>query len=197
MPKIQAATVAEHRAAQHRALLDAAHALLVEHPDSPPTLAAVGARAGLARPSVYQYFASRDALLGALVADIFPRWSALVAQAMDAADGPGERVLAYVRANLDLVASGEHAVARALTEIAPRDALTQNSREMHRMLLTPLVEALRELGAPDPAVTAELVNGVVLTASRLIEGGHGAQAVHDRARELLEPYVRRGGPHPA
>ncbi|MFI2753258.1 TetR/AcrR family transcriptional regulator [Cellulomonas sp. P22] len=196
MPKIQAATVAEHRAAQHRALLDAAHALLVEHPDSPPTLAAVGARAGLARPSVYQYFASRDALLSALVADIFPRWSALVEKAMDSPD-PGERVLAYVRANLDIVASGEHAVARALTEIAPRDALTQDSREMHRMLLTPLVEALRELGAPDPAVTAELVNGVVLTASRLIEGGHDADAARARARELLEPYVRRGAPRPA
>ncbi|MDM8083339.1 TetR family transcriptional regulator [Cellulomonas cellasea] len=190
MPKIQAATVAEHRAAQHRALLDAAHALLMERPEQPPTLAAVGARAGLARSSVYQYFASRDDLLGALVTELFPRWSATVQQAMDAAGDPGDKVLAYVRANLDLVASGEHAVARALTEIAPGDALARSSREMHDALLLPLVAVLNDLGTPDPRVTAELVNGVVLTASRLIETGHDAADAHDRARELLEPFVR-------
>ncbi|WP_066585221.1 TetR/AcrR family transcriptional regulator [Cellulomonas timonensis] len=190
MPKIQAATVAEHRAAQHRALLDAAHALLMERPDQPPTLAAVGARAGLARSSVYQYFASRDDLLGALVTEVFPRWSATVQQAMDAAGDPGDRVLAYVRANLDLVAAGEHAVARALTEIAPGDALARSSREMHDALLLPLVAALTDLGTPEPRVTAELVNGVVLTASRLIEAGHEASDADERARELLEPFVR-------
>lgn len=190
MPKIQAATVAEHRAAQHRALLDAAHALLMERPDQPPTLAAVGARAGLARSSVYQYFASRDDLLGALVTEVFPRWSATVQQAMDDAGDPADQVLAYVRANLELVAAGEHAVARALTAIAPGDALARSSREMHDALLLPLVAALTDLGTPEPQVTAELVNGVVLTASRLIEAGHGASDAQDRTRELLEPFVR-------
>ncbi|MCC2307215.1 TetR/AcrR family transcriptional regulator [Cellulomonas chengniuliangii] len=190
MPKIQAATVAEHRAAQHRALLDAAHALLVERPDAPPTLAAVGARAGLARSSVYQYFASRDDLMAALVTEVFPRWSTTVQQAMDEADDPAEQVLAYLRSNLELVASGEHAVARALTEIAPGDALARGSREMHDALLLPLVGALTELGLPDPQTTAELVNGVVLTASRLIETGHEPADARIRAEEMLEPFVR-------
>ncbi len=190
MPKIQAATVAEHRAAQHRALLDAAHALLVERPDAPPTLAAVGARAGLARSSVYQYFASRDDLLAALVTEVFPRWSTTVQEAMDEADDPAEQVLAYLRSNLELVASGEHAVARALTEIAPSDALARGSREMHDALLLPLVGALTELGLPEPQTTAELVNGVVLTASRLIETGHDPADARARAEEMLEPFVR-------
>ena len=190
MPKIQAATVAEHRAAQHRALLDAAHALLVERPDAPPTLAAVGARAGLARSSVYQYFSSRDDLLAALVTEVFPRWSTTVQEAMDEADDPAEQVLAYLRSNLELVASGEHAVARALTEIAPSDALARGSREMHDALLLPLVRALTELGLPKPQTTAELVNGVVLTASRLIETGHDPADARARAEEMLEPFVR-------
>lgn len=190
MPKIQAATVAEHRAAQHRALLDAAHALLVERPDAPPTLAAVGARAGLARSSVYQYFSSRDDLLAALVTEVFPRWSTTVQEAMDEADDPAEQVLAYLRSNLELVASGEHAVARALTEIAPSDALARGSRQMHDALLLPLVRALTELGLPKPQTTAELVNGVVLTASRLIETGHDPADARARAEEMLEPFVR-------
>jgi len=190
VPKIQAATVAEHRAAQHRALLDAAHALLVERPDAPPTLAAVGARAGLARSSVYQYFSSRDDLLAALVTEVFPRWSTTVQEAMDEADDPAEQVLAYLRSNLELVASGEHAVARALTEIAPSDALARGSRQMHDALLLPLVRALTELGLPKPQTTAELVNGVVLTASRLIETGHDPADARARAEEMLEPFVR-------
>ena len=46
MPRISAATVAEHRAAQQRALLNAAHELLQETSEA-PTMADVAARAGL------------------------------------------------------------------------------------------------------------------------------------------------------
>ena len=52
MPKISAATVVEHRAAQRRALLDAARDLIAEAPDRVPSLADVAVRAGLARSSV-------------------------------------------------------------------------------------------------------------------------------------------------
>lgn len=71
MPRIQAPTVAEHRAAQHRALVDAARQILAET-GRPPTLARVAARAGLARPSLYQYFRSAEDLLNAVVEDVFP-----------------------------------------------------------------------------------------------------------------------------
>ena len=58
MPKISAPTVAEHRVRQRDALLHAATELLVDGGVSAVTPAAVGAAAGLARPSVYQYFSS-------------------------------------------------------------------------------------------------------------------------------------------
>ena len=93
MPRISAPTVAEHRAAQQRALLDAARALLAET-GRPPTFAALAERSGLARPSIYQYFRSADDLLRALVEDVFPRWAATVARAMDDADDDAGRVRA-------------------------------------------------------------------------------------------------------
>ena len=195
MPRISAPTVAEHRAAQHRALLDAARAILAEDSAQPPSLAAVASRAGLARSSVYEYFRSRQDLLDALVADVFPRWSARVADAMTAAGTPGDRVLAYVDANLRLVADGEHAVARALAAVAPGQHLDASSRAMHEQLSTPLVEALTALGLPDPATTAELINSIVYAASRLIESGGEPGAIRRRAEELLSPFVL--GPSPA
>ncbi|MFC7387540.1 TetR/AcrR family transcriptional regulator [Sphaerisporangium rhizosphaerae] len=194
MPRISAPTVAQHRAAQRRALLDAARAILAEGAGTAPGPADVTARAGLARSSFYQYFRSRQDLLDALVQDLFPRWSQRVVGEMAEASGPGERVLAYVDANLRLVAEGEHTIARALAAVAPGEGLDAGSKDMHQRLLHPLIDALGEMGASDPAAIAEMINAVVYAASRMIESGSAEQAVRSRARELLAPYLLNGRP---
>ncbi|EME15536.1 TetR/AcrR family transcriptional regulator [Rhodococcus triatomae] len=189
MPRITAPTVAEHRAAQQRALLDAARELLAEGEPEIPGFAEVAARAGLARSSMYQYFRSRQHLLEALIEDAFPRWSARVDAAMAAAGAPDRRILAYVTANLDLVAEGEHAIASAIAAVAPSEKVNRASAEMHNQLKAPLVDALDELGVPDPDETADLVNAMVHAASRQIEAGADVAAVRSRATALIEPYV--------
>src|SRR5690606_3707296 len=113
MPRINAATLVERRAAQRPALLDAARGLVSERRGE-FTLGQVAARAGLARPSLYQYFASREELVEAVVMDVFPRWSARIVEVVEAASGPREAVLAYAEVNLELVAGGEHEIAAAL-----------------------------------------------------------------------------------
>ncbi|OXR44053.1 HTH-type transcriptional regulator BetI [Nocardia cerradoensis] len=190
MPRIQAATVTEHRQAQRRALLDAARAILSEQTGAAPTLAEVAARAGLARPSVYQYFGSRDELFEAVLADALPRWSERIAERMAAAGDPGGKVLAYAMANLELVDEGEHAVVQGLSTHVAADALAAQGRAIHDELRTPLIGALTELGAPDPATTAELINAVVHTASRLVENHTPVDTVAASVRELLDPYLR-------
>ncbi|MGW0042166.1 TetR/AcrR family transcriptional regulator [Rhodococcus sp. NPDC003348] len=189
MPRITAPTVAEHRAAQQRALLDAAREVLAEGNPEVLGFAEVAARAGLARSSMYQYFRSRQHLLEALIEDAFPRWSARVEEAMAAAGPADRRVLAYVRANLDLVAEGEHAIASAIAAAAPSEKLNEASAELHHQLKAPLVTALDELGVTDPAETADLVSAVVHAASRQIEAGADVAAARSRAIELIEPYV--------
>ncbi|MGW1058861.1 TetR/AcrR family transcriptional regulator [Micromonospora rubida] len=195
MPRINAPTVAQHRAERRRALLDAARSLLAEDPRHPPTLAAVAARAKLARSSVYEYFRSADALLLELVREVLPNWSRQVTDAMAAAGGPGEQVLAYVAANLRLVAEGEHALATALIESVPGEETNASTRQMHEQMSGPLVAALSELGLPDPASTAGLISSVVYTASRMIEAGSDTTATGERVRELLSPFLLgRGTP---
>jgi AcrR family transcriptional regulator len=196
VPRITAPTVAEHRAAQYRALLDAARAVLAEGGGEVPSLASIASRAGLARSSAYEYFRSRQDLLDALIKDVFPRWSARVTDAMAAARTPGAQVLAYVDTNLRLVAEGEHAVASALAAIAPGQSLDASRRAMHEQLSKPLVEALISMGLSDPATTAEMINSVVYTASRLIESGGDPDGIRGRANELLTPFLLGEGKRP-
>lgn len=191
MPRIQAPTVAEHRARQHRALLDAARALLAEPGRREgPGLGEVAARAGLARSSVYQYFASRDALFDALVAELLPGWAAHVQDRMAGATTPGGKVRAYVDSNLELVAAGDHAVLRGLATVAPA-SLAHSSAVLHEQLRHPLEQALAEAGEDDPAGMSELVHAVVLAASRLIEEGRGHDEVTRLCHRLLAAYLDR------
>ncbi|MFD6178004.1 MULTISPECIES: TetR/AcrR family transcriptional regulator [unclassified Isoptericola] len=190
MPRISAPTVVEHRAAQQRVLLDAARALLAET-GRPPTFAALAERSGLARPSIYQYFRSAEDLLRAMVEDVFPRWATTVAEAMDAAEDDGARILAYARANLELVAAGEHALATALADVGPAAAVAQGVRSMHDELLRPLTDTLRALGVARPARTAELLNAMVNTASRMIESGTPLEEAWAAVEQLVAPFADR------
>ncbi|MCP2328365.1 AcrR family transcriptional regulator [Hamadaea flava] len=189
MPKIQASTVAEHRATQRAALLEAARALLSQHPDQIPSLADVAEHAGLARSSVYSYFKSRADMFDALVTDTFPRWSAYVDKQMDSATTSGQKILTYVEANLQLVARGDHALARALAAIGGSETLASSSRLLHDSLEVPLRTALAEHGAAQPEYMAELIQSIVYTLSRMIENGLSLRAATGLARELLAPYV--------
>ena len=192
MPRITAPTVAEHRAAQQRALLDAARTLLARTGEA-PSMAEVAALAGLARPSAYQYYKSRTDLLNALVMDVFPRWAQRVEDAMNAEREPADRILAYILTNIALVAEGEHAVGSALATVAPSEELDAQSSRMHQALLDPLVGALEDLGTEDPRSTAELINAIVHTGTRMLESGTGREQVERLVRELLGPYVREHG----
>jgi AcrR family transcriptional regulator len=191
MPKIDAPSVVEHRAARRAALLDAAVALLHEAPERVPTLAEVGARSGLSRSSVYHYFESNQALLAAVVEETFPRWQRRFDAAYGDADTPADRIRAYVRENLRLVADGEHALARTLVNVAQGHDFNVRSAEFHSALTAPLAEALRELGEPNVDLAAEMVNAIVLTGARRVEAGDDVAAVEAATERLLGPFLSR------
>ena len=164
MPRITAPTVAQHRAERHRALLDAAQALLAEDPGQAPLARRRRGPRRLARSSVYEYFRSQRRPARS-------RWSGRCCRAGPAGSPrrwpppapPGEKVLAYVGANLQLVSEGEHAVATALAQHVPGEELHAAATQMHEGMRAPLIAALTALGLPDPAATAGLVSAVVYT----------------------------------
>jgi AcrR family transcriptional regulator len=195
VPRIQAPTVAEHRARQRRAILDAAFAHLAEKGEA-PSLADVGARTGLARSSVYEYFSSRDDLMAGVVADVFPAWATRITESVDAAPTPGERVWAYVKANMELFAGSEQAVARALTNVVDPAVLAAPMTRFHQSLREPLLAALRAHGETQPEVMADIIGSMVVRTSRDVWSPNKRTA-RRRLRaglallhSLLGPYLR-------
>jgi AcrR family transcriptional regulator len=194
VPRINAATLAEHHAQQRRALLDAARALLAETAQK-PSMGAVGRRAGLARTSVYQYFASPDELLAALVAEIFPDWLHRFLTRVELAAGPGERAWAYVEANIELFASSERTVARALQRVVEADVLHEPMRAFHRELQIPLQHALADFGEPEPEAMAHHIDALIHQASANLadvdqpDAAAARDAALARLRRLLGAYL--------
>lgn len=192
MPRISEPTVAEHRAARERAILDAAHAILLESGEA-PSFSEVAERAGLARTSIYQYFRSRQELLQAMVRDVYPRWVERVVDAMAAAPTPADRVLAYAVANVELVAEGAHAVGSALAALAPGEELDEQATRMHREIQEPLVRTLSALGVEQPQDLAGLVNAVVHATTLMLDSGRDLPEALDHLASVLGPMVREFG----
>ncbi|MFI2644019.1 TetR/AcrR family transcriptional regulator [Streptomyces sp. NPDC018610] len=189
MPKIRAASVADHRAQQRAALVAAAGELLREGDASAVTFAAVAARTGLARNSVYKYFADRRELLAEVVRAATPRWTARIRAEMASADTPEDRVAAYVRAQLVLVRDGEHRIAQALAGDRDAAVLREGAAQAHAEILEPLVTALAELGDDAPRRTAQLLQGFVNAATTAVESGDDFTAVTERAVRLTTAAV--------
>jgi AcrR family transcriptional regulator len=187
VPKIEAPTVAEHRANQERALLDAARELLLAGGRAAITPAAVGAAAGLARSSVYKYFSSGEEILTRIATEAFADWGARVSEAVGRAADVDGRVDAYVRTTLELAGSGAHRVA-VLGGGQPPDARAREQlAQAHRDLAAPLVAALAERGEADPVLTAELVDGALGRAIDQLDAGRPAEDVVPATLE----FVRR------
>jgi AcrR family transcriptional regulator len=178
MPRIRAASVAEHRTMQRSALLDAARALLSEGGTEALTFPALAERTGLARSSVYEYFRSRASVVEELCAVDFPVWAAEVEAAMEAAGTPAGRIEAYVRTQLTLVGDRRHRAVVAISAGELDAGAREKIRAAHGGLITMVVAALADLGHPEPRLVAMLLQGTVDAAVRRIELGAAEHPDH-------------------
>lgn len=190
MPKISAPTVAEHRAAQQNALLAAAEAIIADEGIAGISARTVTERAGLARSSFYEYFASKDDLLAAVALAAFEAWAVDLEAALVAAPPGRARLHAYVDAALRMTADGKHALATVLQQADLAPTSRDTIMAMHDTLATPLRTLLDDLGVGDAPTQAALVQGLVTAGMQLI--GHGGKP-HDVAATINE-LLDRGIP---
>ena len=102
-------TVAEHRAVQHRAVLEAAEKLILANNGAVPSLADIASEVGLARPSIYRYVSSQHDLMVQLLVQATQSWNEqLRGEVAAAPPEPHQRICAYVDAMLDLFTRGSH-----------------------------------------------------------------------------------------
>ena len=98
MPKITAATVAEHRERTHEALLDAVDALVLERGFEAISLRDIAAHAGVARTAIYNDAPDKTALLiAAAQRAAAPMRTAVADVAADQAMSPAARLEEIVR----------------------------------------------------------------------------------------------------
>jgi len=185
MPKILEATLAEHRARLRALLVDTAHQLLLEGGYPALTFSKLAERADLARPTIYSYFSSRDELAVAVCEQALPEWLQTVQNAMTHADGPRAQVTAYLRSQLELAATGRHRLAQTLA-VAPLSAETRSAiRAIHDRFSPGLTGVLADMGVRQPALTANLVQGVVNAGLQRITAGDDPEEVMEGAVALV------------
>lgn len=169
MPKISAATVAEHREQRRAQLLEAAAVLIVR--DSTFTVAQVAAEVGLSRSAVYEYYSSAADLIADVLVDELAEWASSLERVTSTVDDPVARVTAWTTAVLHYAAAGRHALVRAAGAIDLPPARRAEVQSMHRSLIAPLHEALAAMGDVDPGQLARYVWGVVEVSIARIESG--------------------------
>lgn len=195
MPKIRAATVAEHRAQQREALIEAARRLLVADGYEALNFHALAEQTGLARPSVYSYFESKDDIVVAVCEASLPAFLTRIDEAMARARSPRAKLVAFVRAQLEAAGAGEHRVAVAVERAPLSPESWARIGELHEKFAPRVSDVIAGLGHRHPEIVADLVQGVVAAAVTRIDAGEPSARVIRAATDLvLHGLDSRSGP---
>lgn len=180
MPRIDAPTVAEHRARVLERLVDAAEEILRQR-DAELTAGAVTLRAGIARNSIYRYVESVDDLRAHVVARYLPAWTAAVDAAVEAAPTPADQIVTWVRVNLEQAHASGHGWLMEALRSADTSALAVEVVDLaHHSMRTVVADAWRAIlgtGSPALPVAAGLTVGLVDSGFRLLDAGQPLDVV--------------------
>ncbi|CAN2189600.1 AcrR Transcriptional regulator [Candidatus Nanopelagicaceae bacterium] len=184
MPKIETHTLAEHRDWRRNQLIEAAAAIALESGGEAITVAAVAARAGLSRTSVYEYFASSADLAADLIIEELKSFGDELATISARGDGAIDAIDLWIQGSLQYIADGRHLLAKALNAIdLPRNRSAAIGAA-HGALLAPLKSKLAEMGVKDISFALTLIQSITDGASRRIESGDDAELVIKTTREF-------------
>ena len=175
MPKIQAPTVAHHRELRRQQLIDAAMELALASGAESITVAAVAAKAGLARSSIYEYFASSADLVADLVLEELDYYTGRLAQAISGATDPYTRIELWITESLRYVADGRHMLVKSLNTINTPTSRKEEILMGHRRMMAPLQDSLIEVGISNVRAAAALLASVTDAASIRIDAGNEAE----------------------
>ncbi len=184
MPRITANSVEEHRAMQHRALLDAARAIIVDDAGIGSfTFGRLAEMTGLARSSIYEYFPNKDSVVLALLDEEFPAWQADLERALRQADTPRGAVVVFVEAQIRMAAAGRHDLAYALMSGQLDNATKAQLGARHAEIIAVLDPFVREMGVSEPSAALQLAGAVVASGIERVRAGEPPERV---AREAAE-----------
>jgi len=170
VPRIKAASVAEHVAEQEAAVFNAAIALFVERGYEHVTLADIAGRIGLARNSLYRYFPDKAHILLRWFEQEVPRQIERTTAILNRPGTPQDRIVAWARDQLEYAACPEHELMRRIGTLVPEldPAARARLSTAHQRMTQPLLDTLAAAGLPerDRPLVAELIQSLVVGAAR-------------------------------
>ena len=193
-------------ATRRQAILAAARRVVVEQGIAALTIAEVAHAAGVSKPAVFYYFASREEIVGGLAVEIFEAEVADLEKAIDAAPSGVEALVELVRAKVDRYAGDLDAfrIAYVHPQLVglPADLLQRHvyprSERINDMLEQRLL-ADRDAGALHPSLhPRRLANlawitahGILSLAASLQMAGGSTAAGLDQLRDEACALLRR------
>jgi AcrR family transcriptional regulator len=195
MPKISAPSIVEHRELRRQQLISAALELALGEGAEAVTVAAVAKKAGLARSSIYEYFASSADLIADLILEELNYYSNRLAVAIVDATDPFEKIEHWIAEGLRYVADGRHMLVKSLNTISTPEFRKEEIAIGHRKMIAPLRQALAETGIKDPAAAAAFLSSVTDAASIRIDAGNDAELEIQRASTFALAGLRALATH--
>jgi AcrR family transcriptional regulator len=173
-PRIQEATIREQRQMRQRQLMDAALSLAMEDGVDSVTVSAVAKRAGLARSSIYEYFASSADLIADLVMEEMAYYNKRLLKAVDNVEDPFEYIKLWIEEALQYVVDGRHLLVKSLNTVTTPTYRKSDIAQGHRDLMGTIIKPLSEIGLPDVRLGLAHVQATIDVASVRIESGNEA-----------------------
>lgn len=174
-------------------LLDAAEQLFLEQGFHGTSVDGLGAAAGISGPGLYRHFASKDALLMAVLDRIWTQLRPAIDAAADQA--PGRGLATLLDAHLDLAVGRPSALVLLVRELRHLDLdYRRLAARNHRRYVDAWVDALRRRAAhlaDEEARTTVLAVHGLLDSVALNPEAHGSAQRRELLRELATAVLDR------
>ena len=193
MPRIRAASIAEHKTQTRREILDAAAALFRAQGFADTSLGDVASFVGIGRTTLYEYFTDKEDLLASLVEDRIPQVMDELVDGLPTEATIREQLSELMIRGLEYISTDEN-LGTLLTRETPRlGPNAQNRiRVAHRGLGDEITLLCRrgietgELRAFDATEAGSLVFAVMWTASQtLLRDADAKQRRHEVADTVI------------
>lgn len=157
---------------RREAILSASLNLIDSEGSDAITMARIARETGLSRPAIYQYFSSRENILGELLMNDMADLSNEIDRIVGTVSDPMEQVRLWIHYSLAHMASQEHRVVREISIQNLREDQRGELRAMHGLFLTSLMSPLKSLGIEDPSPFVGMTYASLKTAAERIDAGH-------------------------
>jgi len=199
VPRIRAASIAEHKAQTRREIIDAASKLFQQQGYAETSLGDVAAFVGIGRTTLYEYFSDKEDILATMVEESLPQVIDGIVEESREAGAARSRLEELIRQGLRYVSAEDHLGSLVMHEL-PRLTGPAAGRvaAAHRRLGDEIMRVVREgieLGEfrdLDPSAAGRIVTSLLMTASQSLIRARDAREQRETLEDTLVRFVFEG-----